>query len=275
MLTREEVKNELLQRGVNPKMLVMPAVMERMYEIVSSLALDEMKEKMDSFIKVGENGNFTMAKNYATSASFSVGEDGKAVISGFPDADSIIHTNEAGIEIAYEDGDWMGRFSQISRKGGKVERGSGNNGTATLSKTNFLDTGSWSILSQGTRIEENALLDREKALASFDAEAEKVVAEYPQTREWYEKTREELEGLIQDNNDPEKRIERLSQENERLKAEKKDLIRRNGELTSKLSATLNFAETVKRSPVGKLFFRKQIEKLDGKEKSLPEGRDDR
>lgn len=275
MLTREEVKNELLQRGVNPKMLEMPAVMERMYGVVSSLTLDEMKKKMDSFVRVEQDGSFKMAKNYSASAVFSIKEDGKAVIYGFPYDDSVIYTSEEGIEVGYYDGDEMGRFSQTSRKDGKIEKGSGNNGTGALSTTTFLDSGSWSILSQGPKMEENALLDGEKALASFDAEAEKVMEEYPGTRSWYEKTRSELAGVIQDNNDPEKRIERLSQENERLKAEKKDLIRRNGELTSKLSATLNFAETVKRSPVGKLFFRKQIERLDGKDQSLPAGRDDR
>lgn len=275
MLTREEIKSELLQRGVSPQMLVMPAVMERMYEVLKTLTVEEMKKKMDSFLQVEPNGSFKMDKNSFSKASFSIGEDGTAVVSGFPYDDSIIHVNKEGIEFAYEDGDWMGRFSQYSRKNGRIEVGSGNNGTGSLSTTTYLDTGSWSILSQGAKIDGLTVIDEKTAIDGFDTESAKVMQEYPGTSTWYEKARAELVEAVQENNDPEQRIKRLSQENEKLKAEKKDLLRRNGELTSRLSVTLDFIKAAKRIPGVSFLLRKQIEKLDGKDQALPAGRDDR
>lgn len=272
MLTRDEIRNELLERKVNEKLVQMPAVMERMYEALSDLTLEDMKKNIDDFLSVEQNGSF---KINDSKALFSIREDGSAVVSGIPYEDSIIHVNKEGIEVAYEDGDWMGRFSQISRKDGRIVKGSGNNGTGSLSETTYLDAGSWSILSQGAKIDEFGIIDEQSAISSFDTEAQKVMQEYPETSSWYEKARTKLLGVIQDTNDPEQRIKRLLEENEKLKQQKSDLVKRNGELATRLSATLDFAETVKRSPVGKVFFRKPIERLEGKEQSLPAGKDDR
>ena len=79
--------------------------------------------------------------------------------------------------------------------------------------------------------------------------------------------------------DPEKqnkaKIDFLEKKVARLEKEKKDLITRNSRLTSMLGKTLEFMETVRKSPFGKIFFGKTLKKYEDDTKKLPEGREDK
>lgn len=272
MVTREEVKEELSKRGVNSKLLDMPAVLERVLPLLKDADYKEMQTKLDSILTVSKNGDFSFATGYSLKTSFEAKEDEKVVIVGSPYEDSEIHVNKYGIEEQYYDGDWMGRFTQIRRQDGKIIVGSGNNGTGMLEESTYLDNGSWSIQSHGAKLDDKTQIDEDEVLKQFDDKAGDVLPFYPETRTWYEETRAQVVEVMRVQNDPQEIIKRLIEENEKLKREKKELLTSMEGQTIKFSRALDFIDTVKSHPLGKVFFGKPLKQF---EKSyLPKGKDE-
>ena len=63
MITRDELKNELINIGVSEQLLEMPAVLERTYTIVKGHDTEKIEDIiLDEKIKVDENGDFSLGK---------------------------------------------------------------------------------------------------------------------------------------------------------------------------------------------------------------------
>lgn len=279
-MERADIKRVLKEKGVAGALLEMPAVIEPIYK--------EMMEKTESDlskqgkVNVDEQGNFSFGGR-----RIKLNEDGCAEIT-FSDAK--ITTNSVGIEVAYEDGNWQDWFSHISRDNGVVVNSSGNNGNASYYESTHLDNGSWSVRNaSGVGIGEKSSYNKdgeyvpfqstvEDVLNGFDSVSSNVIANYPNTAEWYQATRRGVQSVAERETNPEeqnrRRIAFLERRVSRLEADKKELLAINSRLTSMLEKSLDFMGQVKRSPVGKIFFSKGLKKYEEESKKLPEGRED-
>lgn len=279
-MERKEIKRVLKEMGVREEFLEMPAVIEPIYVEMMEKTASDLSGK--GRISVDENGDFSFGDR-----KIKLNKEGCAEIT---QGDYIITTNTVGIEVAYSDGNWQDFFSHISRDNGIVVNSSGNNGNASYYESTHLDKGSWSIRNaSGINIGVVASHNRDKefnpfpstpeeVLSEFDEVSGSIIENYPNTAEWYAKTREALKVVAEKEADPEKqnkdRIEFLERKVARLEREKRDLIQRNSKLTSMLEKTLEFMDTVRKSPVGKIFFGKSLKKYEDETKRLPEGRED-
>lgn len=122
-MERLELKKLLKELGVKEELTEMPAVVEPLYKEVINKTVEEVKSS--GKIIVVEEGmcvidNYYLKEYYKTigrKISFDK-ENGGATIQY---ADQIITVNKYGIEVGYEDGDWVGVFSNVIRKDGFVE----------------------------------------------------------------------------------------------------------------------------------------------------------
>lgn len=185
-----------------------------------------------------------------------------------------------------------GIFSRISRENGEVVDSGGNNGNGSYGQNTFLDNGAYSIsyakgievyepedtLRDEEKIEEldTAKLDERTILTEFDEISGPIIANYPQTAEWYEQARAALEARLARQNDPEARIERkIARLEAKINSQTEKISRlqeKNEKLTGMLEKSLDFMEDVRRSPVGKMFFGKKLRKYEEDKKSLSSGR---
>lgn len=278
-MNRVELKRILREMGVSDLLVEMPAVVEPIYKELMDCTTQEVVEC--GRFTVDDEGNFSFDKR-----QIRVSPGSGATIS-FDDV--LIEANAFGIEIEYSDGNWQDYFSNISRKEGRVDTFSGNNGNATGHGHISLDNGSWSIRdSRGPHLvadeyhnekldeEIDAVdLDEEQLLRDFDERASEIITYYPNTEPWFIRTREHIRENIEKQNDPdekeERRIQRLERKVIRLEAENKKL-RESGERTATLlEKALAFIAEIRRSPAGKVFFGKKLRSLDMDSKSLSKG----
>ena len=109
-MERADIKRILKEMGVAEALTEMPAVIEPIYK--------ELMEKPESYLRrqgkvnVDEQGNFSFGNR-----RIKLKEDSCAEIT-FNDAK--VTTNPVGIEISYEDGDFIGLFSSCSRGNGII-----------------------------------------------------------------------------------------------------------------------------------------------------------
>ena len=154
-----------------------------------------------------------------------------------------------------------------------------------MSTNRYYDNGSWSIKGAygpliGKKDDKGTLVaaDEKQLLEDFDKMAETMSAEYPKTKEWYDKKREEVKKALSEFNSPEVRLkvemDELRKANGVLIAENKSLRTDLGKTRDMLKKTLDFMEEVKKSPVGKIFFRKGLKKYEESSRTLGPGRDD-
>ena len=278
-MNREELKQILREKGVSELLVEMPAVVEPLYKELMDCTTQEVRTS--GRIVVDDEGNFSFDKRQVK-----VSPGSGATIS-FDDV--LIEANSYGIEIEYSDGNWQDYFSNISRKEGRVDTFSGNNGNATGHGHISLDNGAWSIRdTRGPHIvadeyhnekldeETDAYdLDEDQILRDFDERASKIISNYPSTEPWFIRTRESVREHIERQNDPDekeaRRIQRLERKVIRLEAENKRL-RESGERTATLlEKALAFIGEVKKSPAGKVFFGKKLRSLEMDSKSLSKG----
>lgn len=274
-MERSELKELLKELGVREELTEMPAIVEPLYKEWMEKTASAVKSSGD--ILVLANGDFKVGKK---SVEFEI--TGGARVSY---DDVTIDINEYGIEKSYSDGDFIGLFSHVTRKDGIVECSSGNNGNGTMSTNKYYDNGSWSIQgANGPLIDQKdedgnlTEVDEAKLLEDFDKMAKTMKKEYPKTKEWYDKKREELQKALAEFNSPEARFKAemsaLRKENSALKTKNEALTKNNEKLTDMLGKALDFMEEVKKSPVGKLFFRKGLKKYEESSRVLGPGRDD-
>ena len=275
-MTRNEIISVLKDKGVNSKLLEMPAIVEYLYDTyLKTLTTTELLDSKS--FSVDSNGNFTFG-----STSFSL--DGNGAKRYNTNSGRIVHINEYGIEdLEYSEDDWRDLYNNLSRKNGEIIFTSGNNGNGSSHRTTYLDKGNYSLSdSIGIRILgdddydvdsldsekiDSPQIDSEKLLAEFDSNSEEIKATYPITAEWYDQTRKSLLECIENQNNPtfryKKIIEGLEKKVTLLQADNKHL-------TSMLNRSLSFIEDVRNSSVGRLFFGKKIQKY--RDDSMSDGR---
>lgn len=279
-MERADIKRILKEMGVAEALTEMPAVIEPIYK--------ELMEKPESYLRrqgkvnVDEQGNFSFGNR-----RIKLKEDSCAEIT-FNDAK--VTTNPVGIEISYEDGDFIGLFSSCSRGNGIITYHSGNNGNCSWSEREQLDNGSWSILSaRGIKVGEDVSPYNkngeytpfegtvEGILSEFDSNSKTIIENYPQTEEWYKEKREEVKAVVERETDPEeqnkRRIEYLEKRVSALEKNKNELLSKLSKSTEMLEKALRFIGKVKSSPVGKVFFARGIKKYEEDTKKLTEGRE--
>lgn len=276
-MERNDIKEILKEKGVNEKFLEMPAIIEPIYQKYMNLPKSKLLES--SYLKVTENGDFSF-----NGQNYSLTEDGAEITYD----DVSISINNYGIETSYSDGSWMGFFSNLFRENGQVILKSGNNGNGYFHRETFLDNGSYSISeANGTRVYEDrdslgdlsqidkldlSELNEEQLTNEFDETSSTIISNYPQTAEWYAKTREALVKRIQKQNDPqdktERRITRLENTIRDQEREISNLRNRNEKITSMLNKSLNFLSDVKKSPFGRIFFKKEIKEAEQNDHKL-------
>lgn len=105
-MNREDIKTILSKKGVNEKMLEMPAIIEPLYKRFMNSPKSELENEE---VKVDEKGGFTyLGKIY------SVKDEGVQI--DIPGEDATVQVNKYGIETSYYDGSWMGFFQESREK---------------------------------------------------------------------------------------------------------------------------------------------------------------
>lgn len=274
-MERKELKQLLKNMEINEDLTEMPAVVEPIYQAVQKKQSEvpnlDVNLWLSGKIEVLENGDFSFGGfSIEDKKSIALNEQGGAEITSYPDES--IKTNEFGIETELSSGDWMGPYESIIRKDGELRHTSGNNGNALSWNGVFLDKGSWSIrksegvlLSGDDFLEEPTELNGETILSEFNNISASVIKDYPKTEQWYITQRENIKRIIARENPVkrlEKKIEMLTNENKRLQDNNSYLVSKNSSLSKMLSKSLDFIESVKKSPVGKVFFGKRLKSLN-------------
>ncbi len=276
-MERVDIKRVLKEMGVANELLEMPAVIEPIYRELMEKSEKELRKS--GRVAVDEAGNFSYANR-----KIKLDENGEAEIAF---GDAVIRTNRYGIETYYSDGDTISFYSTNMRDAGTVRCMSGNNADCSFYETKHLDNGSWSIRSAaGVILEETSSSSKQKefmpaefnleeVMEEFDTNSKPIMENYPKTAEWFEETRATLKEKAEKELDPEirtqRKIEFLENRVKKLENDKKDLLNRNSRLLDRLEKSIKFINEVKRSPVGKIFFKKGIQSLEEDSKKLPEG----
>lgn len=280
-MDRKELKQILIERGVSARLVEMPAVMEPIYRELFDKTSSEVRETRRIF--VDEEGGFSF-----DTRQIKLSPGSGATISY---DDVLIEANIYGIEIEYSDGSYQDTYSSISRNDGKIDTFIGNHNNESGHGHVSLDNGSWSIRgARGADIvaeeyhnekadeEIDAVdLDKDEILQDFDERADEIIAFYPQTREWYARTRRSLVEHIEIQNNPklkeERRVERLERKVVRLEKENKTLIESGEKIAEKLEKALDFIGVIKRHPAGQIFFSKKLKEFYKDSKSLASARE--
>lgn len=278
-MERSEVKQILKEKGLDEKLLEMPAIVELVYQnaLNNEMTVEELNENEE--LVVSQNRDFIVDKRMITLCN-----DGTISIG------DVIKINQYGIEESCEEGNSLDIIYYTERRDGKIIEGFENSGNCTSGKNVYLDNGAWSLdnakgillettqfeISNGTRKTYEVKLedlDEEKILAEFETVSASVIKDYPQTSEWYAITKENIKEQIQTKKaEINKRIQE-ERDPDRLIAENEQLKIQNEKLTKMLERTLNFIENVKKHPLGKIFFHKKIEEFDRNTNTLDAGKE--
>ena len=281
-MDRKKLIDTLKTMGIPELFLDKPGVVERIFADYATLPVQEL-QKAD--LNVKEN-SFSY-----NGGSFSLTDKGTIQ---YKNEDKTITLNEYGIETSLESGLPLTFHTSITRKHGLVHDFDGNDSNGWYDDNIGIDNGSWSLeTALGHKTEHNMhtqkTIDVNQALDVFDENAADVIENYPKTKEWYAKKREEVKDALEKHNikaseiekfkhptepaDMQAKIELLEKENQRLEKENKRLKDSNHKMTKMLKVSMGFAEKVKRSPVGKVFFGRELKKFVDTAYSLDSGDD--
>lgn len=114
-------------------------------------------------------------------------------------------------------------------------------------------------------------LKEEEIFNDFDSVSTLMVENYPETSEWYAKTKENIINLIQDKKAELTKSTQGELQSDTSIIEKKQLKIQNKKLMKMLEKALIFIENVKKHPLGKIFFHKKIKEFDRDTNTLESG----
>lgn len=266
-MNREGLKKLLIEKGVDPRLTEMPAIMEPLLAEVTYTNPVALKEK--DFIQVRDDGTYKLAKRIV-----SFNADGTVTIR--PEKitygeDYDITVNQEGIEVSYSDGNDLFIATSVIRKDGVIDDVFMNNGNGSYSSTKYFDNGHWSIKqAAGYKMRDNDDLqyefDEEKVRGIFEETSREVTLNYPNTVSWYKKTAQELESRIAEEKDPIKRkklsIQVLKMKKRNLEHTVSHYTDRIEERLEKLGESLDCIEEVKKDPLGKRVFAKSLDEYN-------------
>ena len=270
-MKRKEIKEVLLELGASLKLLEMPAVMERIYNYYINYSEEAFRKE----VNVGPNGEIICEKgNYGdTKRIFKETEDGEAVFENHVRDGKEERKGEYFIDKFGMDKIFREYCEPLFEKDCIVSR--------TEERTLIINGGKLVVEDQGDPIlnYNNFTVFRENASRTIGWEGNKdfLTKYYPITKEWFaaregiiekeqeeEKENKEIEPNSEVENlknriktievQHEKEIDSLGKERDELKKEKE-------QLQTMLKRTLEVCESVKRSPLGKMFFGRKLKQL--------------
>lgn len=263
-MDREELKKLLIEKGVDPRLTEMPAIVEPLLATV--MFVNPIKLKESDLIQVRKDGTYKLGERIVK-----LNEDGTATVTSdgkTSSDDYVITVNKEGIEVSYSDGNELFLATSITRNNGMIDDVFMNNGSGTYSSSKYFDNGHWSIKNAaGYKMRDTddmpCEFDEEKVCQVFEETSKNIKLNYPNTVDWYEKTEKELESKIAEEKDPIKRRKLIIAV---LKHKKKNLEYSNSSYTDriegklkKLGLSLECIEKIKRNPLGKAFFADGLE----------------
>ncbi len=270
-MNRSVAVETLRSLGVPEVFLNKPGVVERIYGDYAAKHAAALKS---ASIQVESDKKFLYdgpEKGKEDTITFEIKDDDRIHVSH---GDIEIKLNEYGIEVSLRGGESAGYTSIMERESGTVRHFEGRDSDGWYDETIGTDNGSWSIeQAVGTTIERNHQrgdkVNIGPTLSVFDINADEITDFYPETAHWYEAKRTQLIRAVENHNQakeaessPEATVEYLGREVTRLQDENKRLRSSNEKLTHMLGVTLEFADDVRRSPVGNLFFGRKLRKVE-------------
>ena len=269
-MDREILKNIMLEIGVDPKYVEMPSIMERVFD---SIYFCRTPNEIKECITVREDGKVEV--NGVTKLVFGT-KNGETFIEirkdpkkefGFYD---IAIIDEYGMDQRYEPS-WNDDPSPYWDRSIPYYTYRRNLGEKSIDVEDYF---SGSHLYEEREVKpDNGDFDIFRNARTWEENKEFLCAHYPLAREWFEKRdrqktvseyEEEYDRLMSLNskiqNDID--IERKYIESEQAKHE--ILSQRVSRLQQMLKRTLEFCESIKRSPIGKVFFRDEARQLPSK-----------
>lgn len=244
----EAVENKLISEGVDKSLFKMPAIQERLLQIYI-FNMDDIKLKEDGTFSVKEF-DISRVKSENQKQKGYVFKINKKIKNG----ELITYINEQGIEM--ESIELISDHVQTTkiRKDGLITIAEGDK------QQEFFDNGNWDLDNKGIFNENgNISFDNDsglftKAINSFKQNERKLVQKYPHLKEWEDAEKKAMIKAF--NNKTNEEVDNLRKENERLKEN-------NERLEKMLEKSLLFAQTVRDSAVGKLFFAKKANEIFG------------
>ncbi len=271
-MNRSVAVETLREMGVPEVFLNKPGVVERIYSDYAAKPAGALKSadiQVESDRKFDYKGTVDDKENNIT---FEIDDNDGRIRVRYDDKE--IKLNEYGIEVLLRSGEHAGFTNIMERESGTIRHFEGKDSDGWYDETIGTDNGSWSIeQAVGTTIERNHQrgdkVNIGPTLSVFDINADEMTDFYPETAHWYEAKRTQLIRTVENHNQakeaessPEATAEYLRREVTRLQDENKRLRSSNEKLTNMLSVSLEFAEDVKRSRVGNMFFGRKLRKVE-------------
>lgn len=257
-MKRKQIKDILFEMGASTKLLEMPAVMERIYNYY----IDYSEEELRKEINIGSNGEIECKANdrhNSTKRRFCIEENGEVVFENF-ERDSIESNGRYFIDEFGMDRKFVDDSLVIFEKEYSLERtqeGIKINGSKEVIEDQgdpILNYFNYTVLKEGF-----------SRTIGFEGNRDFLIKNYPITRGWFEiregiRTEENVENS-EHNEEVENLKNRIKTMEEQHKGEMKKLREEKESLQRMLKKTLEVCESVKRSPLGKLFFGRKLKEL--------------
>ena len=258
----------MIEKGADPKIFDMPVIRER----IENGMIKDMSVNSDGTVdfngyhmkKIKKNKGFTIERleegkgevHYAMDDP--IRDNGYALYKMMAEKISI---NEYGIEEKIKEDESISKNNwenatfdkikapikrQIIRKDGKIVKYDTNENEYSEK----YDDGNWKIESDSIENEYSSNKKIKDIVLQFEANVQKYTEKYPQLKEYYSKKRNEI-------------LDDLDNKQEKLIAQNNSLKDNNSRLQKMLGKTLGFAEKVRNSVVGKIFFGKSANEILG------------
>lgn len=265
-----ELINTMIEKGADPKIFDMPVIRERIENgMIKDMSVNSdgtidfngyhmKREKNNKGITIERFEEQNGEVHYAMDDP--IGDNGYALYKMIAEKISI---NEYGIEEKMEikedesisKNNWENTTFdkikapikiQIIRKDGKILKYDTNENEYSEK----YDDGNWKIESDPIKNEYSSNKKIKDIVLKFEANVQKYTEKYPQLKEYYSKKRNEI-------------LDDIDNKQEKLITQNNSLKDNNSRLQKMLEKTLGFAEKVRNSVVGKIFFGKSANEILG------------
>ena len=271
-MERNQMKKILKALGMSEKLLEMPAVMERIYQVLKDKTEEEMVKEI---VNVSNDGKTVRIDKLGL---FQELENGGAKYG------SGVIIDKYGMDLSYsEDNMFLPSINMKRTEDRKIKITTTNDSTIEINENTFNDDGDAILNYQNYTI----LKKGATPTLGWEGNKEFLTNFYPITKEWFaqrendiekdegskedvseietrseeQKQEEVIEQLNQEIQIQKELIKSLSSKSDKLIQENIQLKNKNSKLQTMLNRTLELCETVQKSKFGKFFFRKQLKAL--------------
>lgn len=243
----KKIVEMLIKRGANPKLFEMPAIAERLKNDIKSKS--EL-ESVPFLLKVNDDGTFNFGEYRMMRSDYPQKDSTNLSLSWIADNKrNEVIINEYGVEIikytTFDTGAIYDNATIITERA--------DNGEIVCkplvnsvwqSRIHYFDNGDWKI---DPTDELTGNVDRKELIKTYEENVKKITEQYPLAIEYYESIKDQvMETLYMETNS---KYQKLKEENQKLQV--------------MLRKSLTFAENIRKSKIGKIFFNKQVKALLG------------